>query len=665
MNNFEVATAGYFNITVNEDPSCSVNQSMSGIRYDGPRDQSYLYQAGGVWSLNGANSIAVTLPNVEYRAGAVDVSLNNISGDFTSSEVTITEDISVSRNQTRRASTALLSGDCMRPDNVTITLSSPAYEGWATHLESETNSTVGVFDTNETVRLSLSQSQLPQKVNDSRNNVVNLSEPRYMRDVSWDLSAGTISVDKDANNTYSVFAEPLTEDRLDIADIRFLEESTNTTRLPIDVVMVIDESGSMDWEADGDDDSDQCSYQADPCTNKLDVAQTAAKGFIGELNDSKDRAGLVSFEDSGFDDPMPGATYRDTDDGRYLTGDFSDTGINGSIDDLPDDPRGGTDIEHGIFKANNVLSMKSNDVRNKVIIALTDGNNNGCDNDDDPLDCANNRDAMDHINQSARDDITIYTIGVGGDDAIDKAFLQMAADQTGGKFYQAEEANELASVFSEIREDVNEQRFVVRSPLSTNFTTATGEVVTPQIAGGTTNIANYSTGSHTFRNVNDPTAPSKFSHSFALDDDETVHINASTYTCEQYEQIQKTYTNNSNTYSVVRCSDINETAGVKQTYTPDAILLDGYDASPLIDSTPGFWENDLNETLTQYPSVRLNGTTGRLQMESNQAIFVFDLPDSRNSDNKFAVLYQVGLSESESRAEGVLNVNINRLRLES
>lgn len=656
INNFELVHGGHFSVTVNNNPACSVNETLSGIRYEGPQGQAYLYQTGGVWALNDDSSTAVTLPNVEYRDGAIDVSLNNISGRISGSRVTIVEDVSESRRLSRDARRALVQEGCVRPDNVTIQLSSRAYRGWADYLEEETNTSVTTFESNQTVRLTLSQSQLPRTTDDSRNTVVNLSQPSYMRNVTLDAGRGTISVDKGANNTYGVFAEPLTEDRLDIARVRALADSVNATRPPIDVMLVIDESGSM-----GNDDGDS--------RTRSQEAQAAAESFLADLNSSRDRAGVISYEsgDSPGEEPRGGAIYRRTVDGQYLSGDFD--AVNGSIQDIPDYPGGGTDIEQGIFKANNVLGLQSDDNRKQVIIALTDGVNNGCTdtNDDDPYDCDdrnNNRLAMDQVNQSARDGTTVYTIGFGDDSDIDKAFLREAATQSGGKFYQAENASALTTVFEEIRQDVNEQLFVTRTPVSTNFTAANGQVVAPQIAGDDGDIANYTANGETFLNVNDPTAPSKFSHAFAVSDGESVSVNVSRYDCETYEQIDRTYTNNSNTYSVARCADIDESAGVNESYQPDEILLNGDNAAPLIDGDRGFWENDLNETLTQYPSVRYNSTSGEVEMDSNQAILLFNLDlTGRPTQNKLAILYEIGLSESESTAEGVINVDINRLQV--
>lgn len=654
LENFRVADAGYFEITVNENPGCSVNETLSGIRYDGKRGEAYLYQMGGVWALNDNDSTSITLPNFEYRNGAMDITINNITGRIDSTEVTITENISESRAESTQAQSALRQGDCVRPDNVTIQLQSPAYEGWATHLEEETSTSVEVFDDNRTVRLFLDQSKLPRKVNDSRNTVVNFSKPPYMRDVVLDASDGTISVDKGANNTYGVFAEPLTEDRLDIANISFLSEKTNSTRRPLDVVMVIDESGSM-----SNDDGDS--------TSRSEEAQTAAKSFVAELNESRDRVGVVSYDSAGSG-PTEGGYYRLTDNGRYISDDFSSSGVNGSIDDIPDEPAGGTDLERGVYKANSIFSLKGTETRKKVMIALTDGVNNDCPdtNDTEAYDCDspfNNKNTMDRINNSAAAGVTVYTIGFGGDDDVDEAFLEEAATQTGGKYYQAENADALDDVFAEIREDVNQQRFVVRRPLSTNFSAASGEIVTPQVAGGD-DLATYNGSDGNFTNVNDPTAPSKFSHSFAVSDDESVNISLESYNCEKYEEIDKTYQNNSTTYSVVRCVDINESKAPTN-YTPDTIYTDGDDASDLLNTNRAFWENDLNETLTQYPSVTLNVTNGTLSMESNQALVVFNLTynNSRRADNKLAMLYQVGLAEEEANAEGVININVNQLKV--
>ncbi|MFB6297541.1 MAG: VWA domain-containing protein [Salinirussus sp.] len=655
LSNVEVERTGYFNLTLNGNPTCSVNHTLSSLQYSASDGEQLLFQTGGVWTLTGTDSRALTSPNFDYRDGTIDVTLLNLTGTVDRSRLSIVNNVSASRDRTEDVSNQLRSGDCIRPDNATITIRSSVYRGWADHLETETDEPVAVFDDNRTVRLSLDQSDLPRRVNDSRNSVVNLSEPAYMRDVSIDASAGTISVDKNAGNNYTVFAEPLTEDRLDIGEIRFLSNATNVTRQPLDVVMVIDQSGSM---ANTDSDTRTRSQEA----------QSAAKNFTADLNASRDRVGIVSYESGTAPDgeaPMSGAVYRRTDAGEFISSALDATdpaGVNGSIEDIQDYPDGGTDVEQGIFKANTIFDLKSNETRKKVMIALTDGVNNGCSdtNDDDPYDCQNNREAMDRVNNSAEAGVTVYTIGFGDDSDIDEAFLQRAANLTGGNYYQAEDAGALEDVFQEIRKDVNEQRFVARTPLSTNFTTASGSVVEPQIPGHQ-DVDSY----NDFLNVNDPTAPSKFSHAFTLSDDEPVHINVTTYSCESYEEIQKSYTNGSTVYSVVRCADINESKGIKNRYEPAEILTNGSDASPLIDGDPGFWETDLNETLTEYPSVTLNGTTGNFRMLSNQAIVVFDLPDSRKSDNKLAMLYQIGLAESEATAEGVVSVQVSRLEIEN
>jgi Mg-chelatase subunit ChlD len=635
LENLQLRRDGYLDLTINGNANCSVNHTLSSVRYSSPQGEQLIYQTGGVWSLSGSSSTTITAPSFDYRDGAVDLTLYNISGVVDKSQTSVVRDIGSSRARSAAVAAALSSGDCVRPNSVQLEIRSPVYAGWATHLEQETGTDVTVFDDNRTVRLSLDQSDLPRKVNDSQNTVVNLSKPAYMTDVQIDESAGTISIDKDAGNNYTVFSEPLTENRLDIGRIRFLPDTANTTRRPLDVVMVLDESGSMSG-------------------TKIDKAKDAAQRFIGGLNGSRDRVGIVGYDTDG--------EYHRVD-GNFLTSDFA--GANQTIE-YDVGAGGGTRISRGVDRSNLIHDFKNNETRDRITIVLTDGVNDigygsdECDPDDaEPYSCYLNQETMGVVEHSKHADVTMYTIGLGDEDYIAQPLLKDMADTTGGNYYNAENADQLDDVFDEIRQDVNEQRFVARTPLSTNFTTARGSVVAPQIAGAT-NLATYGD----FTNVNDPTAPSKFSHSFAIGDGEAVHMNATTYNCSTWEEIQQTYTNNSKTYSVVRCADIDESAGVENSYTPSEILLNGDDASSLIDTNPGFWENDINETLTQYPTVTLNGTTGEVSMQSNQAIVIFDLPDSRNADNKLAMLYQIGLSESEATAEGVINVQINRLQIE-
>jgi Mg-chelatase subunit ChlD len=625
---------GYFNLTVNDVGACSVNHTLSDIQYTSPKGEELLYQTGGVWSLGVNSSMTITEPSFEYRDGAVDVTLFNISGTVDESRTSIVRDIGASRNRSAEVAAALSGGDCMRPDSVEITLRSSAYRGWASFLEQETGQDVTVFDGNETVRLSLDQSDLPRKVDDSRNRVVNLSEPSYMTSVDIDDSTGTITVDKNAGNNYSVFSQPLTHDRLDIGQIRVLSDTTNTTRPPLDVVMVLDESGSMSG-------------------SKIDEAKDAAQRFIGNLNESRDRVAIVGYESDGY--------YHRVNE-RFLTTDFTEA--NQTIDDEVS-AGGATRISRGVTNSNLIHDFKGNETRDKVTIVLTDGVNDigsgsdECEPDDqEPYSCYLNRETMDVVEHAKHADVTMYTVGLGDEDYIAQPLLKDMANTTGGNYYNAENTGQLAAVFDEIAEDVNEQRFVTRTPLSTNYTTERGEVVAPQVPGAT-DLADY--GNMT--NVNDPTAPSKFSHAFTIADGEEVAINLTTYHCDSYEQLRKTYINNSNTYSVARCADINESKGVKNSYKPTEFLLDGDNGSTLGDSD-AFWQTDINETLTQYPSVSLNSTTDELSMQSNQAIVVFDLTDSRRADNKLAMLYQVGLAESEATAEGVLSVQINRLQIE-
>ena len=325
--------------------------------------------------------------------------------------------------------------------------------------------------------------------------------------------------------------------------------------------------------------------------------------------------------------------------------------------------------------------------------------NNGCDSysdDDDPFDCYNNRLALDKINESAAAGATVYTIGLGADSYLDEAFLKKAANLTGGSYYQAQNSDELDEVFSDIRNEFSNETFVARTPLTTNMS-ASGQVYAPQIAGDTDGVSNVTIGGQTYLNVNDPDAPSRFSHSFAIQDGGSITFNVTQYSCDEWQATPRTHTNNSTSFQVVRCAEINESdsttirprldndnddaydedpaygasSGVNDDSDGeidedpiDGLMLDGDDASALIANDPAWWQTDINESLTAFPDVTINKTTGELHMNSNQALVIFDLPDGEETSNMLVLLYQVGLSESNARPEGVINIQISEVSID-
>jgi len=197
----------------------------------------------------------------------------------------------------------------------------------------------------------------------------------------------------------------------------------------IDIVMALDISSSMKAE--------------DLKPNRFEAARMVAKDFIDQR--LSDRIGLVSFAMQSFTVCPPTLDYR-------LLKELIEEVEMGVIQD-------GTAIGMGI--ATSVNRLKDSEAKSKVIILLTDGQNNA--GEIDPVTAADLALAY---------DIKIYTIGAGTrgtapypvDDPIfgrryrniqvdiDENMLEKVAQLTGGKYYRATDTQELMSIYQEIDE---------------------------------------------------------------------------------------------------------------------------------------------------------------------------------------------------------------------
>ncbi|WP_018126675.1 vWA domain-containing protein [Balneola vulgaris] len=197
----------------------------------------------------------------------------------------------------------------------------------------------------------------------------------------------------------------------------------------IDIVMVLDISSSMRAE--------------DLQPNRFEAAREVAKEFVGKR--VSDRIGLVTFAMKSFTVVPPTLDYQ------LLTQLLDDLEM-GVIED-------GTAIGMGIATAINRL--KDSETKSKVIIVLTDGQNNA--GEIDPVTAAD---------LALTYDIKIYTIGAGTRGTapypiqdpifgrryqnievnIDEEMLTSVAELTGGKYYRATDSDELMRVYNEIDE---------------------------------------------------------------------------------------------------------------------------------------------------------------------------------------------------------------------
>lgn len=172
----------------------------------------------------------------------------------------------------------------------------------------------------------------------------------------------------------------------------------------IDVSLVMDSSGSMDW--------------SDP----RDIRKDVAKEFVDKLG-VDDRASVIDFDDSA----------------TVLSNFTSNKDVlKAAINRI--DSNGGTSLTVGIQSA---IQLFENDTYrtqpvNKFLIMLTDGEGS----------------YNSLLTQRAIDNnIIIYTIGLGSE--VDTNLLTNIATQTGGKYYHADAAGDLVDQFEDISSSID------------------------------------------------------------------------------------------------------------------------------------------------------------------------------------------------------------------
>jgi len=262
------------------------------------------------------------------------------------------------------------------------------------------------------------------------------------------------------------------EDDSDTAPVN-VTELDREPRDPIDLVFVMDESGSM-----GSDACDGCAR------SRAKAAVDAAQDAVGNLNHSKDRAGVTFFESWA---------RQGTTNGNLLATDYSTSGINDTIATLS--AGGGTRSDLGIDEALDIFDDEASDSHEKVMIVMSDGANNGCkpaDNggdysliqNDDPYECDANNQSIDLVQDATDDDITTHSVSYGNantssdDVEIDVAFMEEIAAQGNGNYYHATNDSQLTEVFDEITNEITDSNpsFEV-DILSTNDPVSEGDTV--------------------------------------------------------------------------------------------------------------------------------------------------------------------------------------------
>ncbi|MCU4716595.1 vWA domain-containing protein [Halapricum hydrolyticum] len=672
---------GYVHLTVNERSACSVQESLDSVRVERDDGQIVAYEAGGTWIKSpDGGAIYNTAPDIFYRNGTIDIALLNLTGKVREGNNQAVVDVNTSRRDTKNAVNTLLQDECVRPDNVTLRVQSDFYRGWGNYLEGETglervtstpsgdDSYLMVDDATQTVTVYLNQSSLPRRTNDEINNVVNVTGADYMHDVT--VSDDGIRIDKGVNNTYTVYSEPISE-RPEIGTVRRVAQADNVTRPPLDVVFVVDESGSMAWSAAGDSKA------------KYEAVRDAMRDFTTYLDSNMDRVGLVGYNqyhtefvvDNGGVSYYLDGEYREINEGsnrgaiyrtnsRMLTRDFVE--FNSSTV-TETEAVGGTYSGGGMKKAAGMLDLQSNETRNRTIVMLTDGKNTGADTwyiGKDSYTGSNSAtiELAKRMNQTG---MTTYTIGFAeDDDRVNEDFLRDTADAGGGEYYFATDSEELEDVFSSIAERVSSTEQVGHYGVTTNL--STDETAhPPQITGDVSRIATATADGKEWLNVNDPTAPSAFSHAFAVSGGDMVDFTATQYSCDKWVGTGQTKMINGSSIPVTRCAEMNTTSPT--VVDSDNVTVFTNDDSAVfndfLDNTSSAeWQTNLSEALDDYGGL-YNESSNELTLKSNEVLVLYDFPDGKHTDNRMLMLYNVGLSEEEARLTGVIDIDIDNVEV--
>ena len=185
-----------------------------------------------------------------------------------------------------------------------------------------------------------------------------------------------------------------------------LEVRDRLPRRPLEVVLVVDRSGSMEHD--------------DYRPTRLEAAKRAAEVFLQQIQPG-DSAALVSFE-AYVTLEAPLAEDRDLslDALRLLR------------------PDGGTAIGEGVHRAIQVLQEGAKESV-KAIVLLSDGASN------------EGRDPVVAANEARDAGIPVFTVGIGTPgDEFDELTLRSIAETTGGEYLYAPDASELSRVYEQM-----------------------------------------------------------------------------------------------------------------------------------------------------------------------------------------------------------------------
>lgn len=206
----------------------------------------------------------------------------------------------------------------------------------------------------------------------------------------------------------------------------------------VEVVLVIDDSGSLGGDYGYDNEKGVFIDGMDPEHKRLEVA----RNFIDAANPSS-KIGIVKFD--GVIDNISNGLIECNPKGKeklkeYLQFTYVKNGeynINGIFDS-----RGYTYMYGGIQEAMNQFSENLEDTL-KVLVVFTDGQAH---------DVAKHSSVIAAANDNS---VKIYTVGLGKNTTYFTNYLKPLAQNTGGAFYLASDTDELAGIYNDINEKID------------------------------------------------------------------------------------------------------------------------------------------------------------------------------------------------------------------